>query len=191
MKHLLKSALPIFMFSGLLLLSSCKKDTPPEPNEEELITTVELDFIPEGGTDADEISFEWKDLDGNGIPNEIDPIILDKGKKYNVEIEVYNKSVIPEEDITEEIESEKESHRFYYIPEPAGLLTINGFDKDVNNVSVGLKSIWETSANVATGEIRVVLRHYAGTPPNKLENDAVDSPKSSTDIDITFPVEIK
>jgi hypothetical protein len=192
MKHLLKSTTAIFMFSALLL-SSCKKETPQEPDEEEVITSVELTFTPEGGTEDDELSFEWEDIDGNGTAEEIDPIILDKGKKYNVEVEVYNKSVTPEEDITEEIETVegKKSHRFYYIPAPANLVTISGLDKDADNVTVGLSGLWETAAAAATGKIRVVLRHYAGTPPNKQENDPVDSPKASTDIDVEFPLEVK
>ncbi len=193
MKHVFKLSAAALLASSLFL-TSCKKDTPtPEPNEEEVITKVELSFIPEGGTEADEISFEWKDTDGNGTPEQIDPILLDAGKKYNVEVEVYNESVTPEEDITEEIETVegKKSHRFYYIPASANLVTISGLDKDADNVSVGLTSLWQTSATAATGKIRVVLRHYAGTPPNKQENDPVDSPKASTDIDVEFPLEVK
>lgn len=189
MKQFLKfGAIAIFSFS--LFLSSCKKDTPAEPNEEELITTVKLKFTPQGGGDV--LNFEWEDLDGN--PNtapEVDQIILDKSKKYDVSIEVKNRSVNPEADITEEISAEKESHRFYYIPAQGSSIAISGFDKDGNGVSVGLNSLWETSATLSTGKIKIILRHYAGTPPNKLENDPADSPKSASDIEVDFDTQVK
>lgn len=190
MKHFFKFSTTLLLVS-VFLLNSCKKESHDhEHNEEELITTLKLNFTPQGGGDV--LNFVWEDLDGNpNTPPMVQNILLDKGKKYDVSVEVLNRSVNPEKDITVELMSEKESHRFYFIPTPANLVTISGYDKDANNVTVGLSSLWETAATAATEKLRVVLRHYAGNPPNKEENDPVDSPKASTDIDVEFPLEVK
>lgn len=49
----------------------------------------------------------------------------------------------------------------------------------------GITSTWTTGA-VATGTLKVTLRHYGGNPPGKAIGDDVNSPKSSTDIEVTF-----
>ncbi|MDZ7846152.1 MAG: hypothetical protein U5L96_05000 [Owenweeksia sp.] len=90
-----------------LLYSGCKEeDNTPEPvNEEELITTVRLSFIPQGGGST--AVFQFVDLDGDGGS---DPVItndtLQDSTNYTLSIEFLNESVNPAEDITAEVVEE-------------------------------------------------------------------------------------
>ena len=85
-------------FFLLLLLvavtvTSCDDDDPPMENEEELITTVILTF--DDPNSSEDITFEWKDLDGDGGD---DPIVtvsdLDSNVMYSVSIMLLNEQKI-------------------------------------------------------------------------------------------------
>jgi hypothetical protein len=67
---------------------------------------------------------------------------------------------------------------------------VSNLNNDGNGVPLGITSTWTTTA-VATGTINVTLRHYPGNPPNKAANDPVNSPKSSTDIEVSFNTRIQ
>jgi hypothetical protein len=177
---------------GLLLagalFSSCKKDD-PEVNEEEVITTVKLTFTPVGGGAT--LVYQYDDADGpGGAAATQDEIVLTPSKAYNVAIEVLNKTETPVADITTEISAEAEAHRFYFVPSAGSNITVGNLNNDANGVALGLSSTWTTGA-VATGNIRVVLRHYAGNPPGKAAADPVDSPKSATDVDVQFSTKVQ
>ena len=101
--------LPALLFT-LLLLGSCSSDddTPELVNEEELITTLTVTLVPEGGGTS--ITLTTQDLDGDG-PNE--PIIsvssnLSAGVTYNGNISLLNETDSPAENITEEVEEAKQ-----------------------------------------------------------------------------------
>ena len=93
--------LPALLFT-LLLLGSCSSDddTPELVNEEELITTLTVTLVPEGGGTS--ITLTTQDLDGDG-PNE--PIIsvssnLSAGVTYNGSISLRNETERPAENIS-------------------------------------------------------------------------------------------
>ena len=167
-----------------ILFSSCKKSNGGEGNDEELITTINLVFTPTtGGTP---LTFKYKNIDGpGGLAPTQDVIILPAGTTYNLALELLNESVSPVEDITEEIEEEAISHRFYYNLSAASNIAINNLNNDANGVPVGLTSTWTVGA-ASSGTIGITLRHYPGTPPDKQASDPVNSPKSGTDVDVTF-----
>lgn len=170
----------------VVLITGCKKEK-GEHNEEEVITTVALTITPTGGG-ASQV-FEYVDPDGpGGLPPTIDGITLSPATSYNVSITFRND--IAGEDITEEIEAESDSHRIYYLPSPGNNITIGGFDEDVDGNPLGLHSVWTTTTEL-DGHLVIVLRHYAGNPPNKAPGDLVDSPKSSTDAEVVFPVTVQ
>ncbi|MCR6719160.1 MAG: hypothetical protein NVV59_02485 [Chitinophagaceae bacterium] len=170
----------------IILVSGCKKEK-GESNEEELITTVALTFTPAGGGPSQ--VFEYVDSDGpGGLPPTIDGITLSPATSYDVSISFRND--IAGEDITEEIEEETESHRIYYLPSPGNNITIDDLDNDVDGNPLGLHSVW-TTTSAFEGHVVIVLRHYAGNPPNKAAGDPVDSPKSSTDAEVVFPVSVQ
>lgn len=187
-KQLTKIAL--IAFATGLVLTSCKKDNDePESNDEEVITTMKLTFVPVGGGAS--LTYQFEDADGPGGQNPVqDEIVLAPSTAYNVSIQLLNVTADPAEDITEEVEEEKDAHRFYYVPAAGSNITVTGLDNDTDGVPVGLTSTWTTTA-AATGSIRVVLRHYPGNPPNKATADPVDSPKSGTDIEVNFATRIQ
>jgi hypothetical protein len=98
--------------------------------------------------------------------------------------------VSPPDDITLEVEAESDAHRFYYAPTAGSNITITGLNNDPNGVPVGISSVWTTGA-AATGKVTVTLRHFPGTPPGKETSDPVDSPKSSTDVEVVFDSKIQ
>lgn len=182
-KELLKSGLLLFSAS-VLLLSSCKKEENEEENEEEVITTMQLTFVPAGGGTT--VTYKFDDPDGPGGTNPVkDDIVLMPNKSYAVTVQLLNKTANPVADITTEVAAEADAHRFYYEPSAASNITVANFNNDGNGVPVGITSTWTTGA-AATGTIRVTLRHYPGNPPNKATDDAVNSTKSSTDLEVDF-----
>jgi len=187
MKQKLTRAL-LAMILTSTLFTACKKDT-IEENDNEVITTMKLTFVPVGGGSSQ--TFQFRDADGPGgaAPTQ-DQIILAPSKTYNVTIQLLNETVSPADDITLEVEAESDAHRFYYAPTAGSNITISGLNNDPNGVPVGITSTWTTGA-VATGKVTVTLRHFPGTPPGKETSDPVDSPKSTTDIEVVFDSKIQ
>ncbi|HML56784.1 MAG TPA: hypothetical protein PKA85_00315 [Ferruginibacter sp.] len=173
---------------GSVALTSCSKDN-EESNDEELITTVALSFTPVGGGTTN--TFQFRDVDGpGGNPPVIDEIVLSPGMAYNMSVRGLNESVTPTEDITIEINNESTSHRFYHLPSAASGIVVDNLNTDGNGITLGVTGRVTTGV-ASTGTYRVVLRHYGATPPDKVEADPVDSPKSSSDIDITFSARVE
>ena len=107
-KSLHAAVLVLFVF--VFGISSCKKDA-QEPNSEEVITTLKINFVPVGGGNS--VSFQYDDPDGPGgnAPTK-DDITLAPNKTYTVTLQLLNKTTNPVEDITEEIVEEADAHRF-------------------------------------------------------------------------------
>jgi hypothetical protein len=173
------------LFVMTLLLSACKKDDPvAEPNDEEVITTMRLTFVPQGGGATVTYQFDDPDGPGGAAPTQ-DLIILEPAKTYNVSIQLLNKTVTPNEDITTEVAGEAEAHRFYFETSAGSNIAVSGLDADSDGVSLGINSVWTTTV-AGNGVTTITLRHYPGTPPNKMESDPVNSTKSTTDIEVDF-----
>lgn len=187
-KQLSKFSMLLFCMSSLLL-SSCKKDSVGEENDEEVITTMQLTFIPQGGGATVTYKFDDPDGPGGAVATQ-DQIVLGANKTYNVALQLLNKTLTPVEDITLEVAAEPEAHRFYYEPSAGSNITVSGLNNDPAGMPLGITSIWTTTAT-ATGTVKVTLRHYAGTPPNKATADPVNTSKSSTDIEVIFNTRIQ
>lgn len=178
---------------GLLVIcvfaASCKKDPVDSGNEEEVITTLRLTFVPQGG--GANLSYEFMDPDGEGgVAPTIDDIALAPSTTYNVNIELLNEAETPAEDITEEVITEARAHRFYFEPSAGSNIIVSNLDNDPDGVPLGVTSTWATGT-AATGTINVILRHYAGNPPGKAIGDLVNSDKSTTDIEVTFVTKVE
>jgi hypothetical protein len=183
-KEILKFGLSLFAASALLL-TSCEKDNEGgEGNDEEVITTVQMTFIPVGGGNTVTYKFDDPDGPGGGNPSK-DEIVLMPNKTYGVTVQLLNKTVSPAADITTEVAAEADAHRFYYEPSGGSNITVAGLNNDGNGIPLGITSTWTTGA-AATGTIKVTLRHYPGNPPNKAAGDLVNSSKSSTDVEVEF-----
>lgn len=183
-----------FLKLGLLALSitlaftACKKDK-GESNEEEVITTLQLTFTPQAG--GAPLVFKYDDPDGpGGNAPTTDLIALTASTAYDVSLQLFNKTANPVEEITEEVEEESDAHRFYFAPTAQSNITVTQPDKDANGVDLGLNSVWTTGI-AGDGSIKVTLRHYPNDPPGKAASDAVDSPKSGTDVEVTFSTRVQ
>jgi hypothetical protein len=161
-----------------VLFTACKKDK-NETNEEELITTIKLDFVPVGGGAT--ASFTFKDLDGDGgaPPTLYQDIVLAPNKTYNVSITLTNESVSPAEDITAEVASEGVDHQFYYAPTGANV-TVSNLNNDGGGLPLGLTSTWTTTA-VSNGTVKITLKHKPGI---KAAGDLVT--KGDTDVELDW-----
>jgi len=175
----------IYLLAAGCALSSCKKESQPaEENDNELITTIQLDVTKRGS--GNQFTFIWEDPDGPGGDLPVsDTIRLDEQSVYDVRMSFWNKAVTPAENITSEITAESDAHRIYYDPSASTGITIDGLDNDVNGVTLGLNSVWTTTASPA-GNVTIVLRHYP--EGGKEPQDEVNSTKSVTDAGAIFNV---
>jgi len=187
MKTTLIKTTMVFLFATTLL-SACKKDE-VEGNDEEVITTLQLSFVPVGGGAT--LSYQYDDADGPGgnAPTQ-DVIILSPAKTYNVTLQLLNKTANPVENVTAEVEDEAEAHRFYYTPAAGSNITVASLNNDANGIPLGITSTWTTGA-AANGKVKITLRHYPAVPPNKAAGDMVNDPKSGTDIEVEFVTKIQ
>lgn len=181
---MLKSA-TILAIVGALFFSSCEKETQPvEENDNELITTIQLDFTKRNS--GDKSTFIWEDADGAGgdVPY-ADTIKLDDNSVYDVKVSFWNKAKTPAEDITQEITAESENHRIYMEPTAGSRIVVSDFDIDTNGMPLGTNNVW-TTGDAAEGNVVIVLRHYP--EGGKAADDPVNSTKSSTDAGAVFIV---
>ncbi len=175
--------LSISLFS-LLFLSGCKKDGVEAGDDNELITSVKLNFTTNGTTQ----SFKYSDPDGDGgkAPT-VENISLKANTVYALTIEILDESKKPVSNITDEIMKEKDEHLFFYLPTPSTLFTYTYGDKDSRNFNIGLAGNLKTGS-MATGKLKFQLRHQ---PPinGKAVKDGTITP-GSDDINIDFNVSI-
>lgn len=178
-------ALLSLLLSATLFTVSCKDEEVDAEEENELITTVKLNFT-SGGTTQ---SFKYSDSDGDGgkAPT-VDAISLKPNTTYTLTVEVLDESKMPVSDITEEVKEESDEHLFVYTPTPSSLLTYTYGDKDANNFVIGLTGSAKTNA-AGTGKLKVQLRHQ---PPinGKATKDGTPTP-GSDDINIDFNVAVQ
>lgn len=171
-------SLQLFLFSG------CKEEEiPEEENEEELITTVALEF--ENTISGEVRTFEFRDTDGPGgnEPVDFDTIRLDNNSSYHVHVSLLNESVSPSEDITTEVEEEGVDHQLFYVTSGGLNLFISYDDEDANGNPVGLHAMAATT-DASTGTTTVTLKHQPGIKDgNILTGD--------TDVEVIFVTEIE
>lgn len=157
---------------------ACK---PEEQNTEELITTLKLNFTNAGNT----TTFQFKDIDGigGGADGIMDTILLDSSKTYTLNVEVFNESASPVEDLTAEIRNEAVDHQFFYNVSSGLNLTHSYTDLDANSMPIGLANNISTGAK-SSGTLRVNLKHQPGIKDGNQNT-------GESDIDITFYTTIK
>jgi len=186
MKTMKKSILALPLVA-VFFMTSCTDDDPVTIiNEEELITTVELELT--NSTDATNVVlFKSVDIDGEG-PD--DPVITITGtvntnSAYLGEVRFLNESIAPSEDITEEVIEESNEHEVFYITS-VNELTITKTDVDNNGNPLGVVTSFQTGA-VGTGTLTVVLRHE----PTKPNDNTLSGAGGETDAEVTFTFEVE
>lgn len=176
------------LIAALLLITSCAKDDPEVPNEEELITTLTYVLTPTSGGTA--ITMIFQDLDGDGgNPPTITGGALAANTTYNGTLTLLNETVTPVEDITEEIEEEGVEHQFFFSSSLA-TLSLNYNDFDINNNPIGLATVVQTGASGA-GDLTITLRHEPNKNAAGVISGDITNAGGETDIEVTFPISVQ
>jgi hypothetical protein len=165
-----------FLFFTLVVMLACKD----KQLEQELVTTIKIKLTDVAGNSS---TFTWEKKDPNSAAAPIvDTIKLAANKVYTGELTIFNASVSPISDLTQEIRDKKADHLFVFRPMAANL-TVKITDLDANQKNVGLTTMWTVQATSA-GSISILLKHL----PDKTA--ANPETTGSTDIDAIFPIKI-
>ncbi len=175
------------------MLASCIRGDEMEPSDDnELITTVKLEFTPidinNDDEEDDSLVFYWKDTEGDGIVDRLDPIVLNDDTQYDLHVQLLDETKVPKVDISKSIIEEADVHLFVYKILPASLLKLNIKDHDSNGLALGLRADVKTGSK-GNGKIRVLLKHQPPVNGQK-QKDGSEDP-GSTDVDVEFNVSIK
>lgn len=170
----------VFTLSALLLFTNCKKDTPEEINEEEVINRVTLSVTASDNSTTD---YTWNE--GDAIPT----VALAANATYSASVHFYDASDASDvEDITEEVIEEADEHFVFYEVASANL-AISPASNDVidsDGVSINLKTQW-VAAEASAGVIRLFLIHE----PNDKAGTTRGAIGGASDVELSFPVSIQ
>lgn len=137
-----------------------------DEHETEIISRVELRFMPQDGSVQDPLVASFSDPDGDGgVSGTAEPIVLEAGVSYSLGITLLNELEDPIVDISEEIAAEAEEHMFF-VAEQGGLLSVdyNDLESDYGDNAVGEDlpvglSFAVTANSAGSSQLRVILRH--------------------------------
>jgi hypothetical protein len=178
------------LLAGLLVVSCKKDDKKPDDHhhdhENELITTVQLNFSGKGISGNDTtfiVLFDDPDGTGGNKPTAFDTIRLAANKTYSCDLILLDKSKNPVDTISNEVKEEKDDHLFFFTPSNKEALSVTINDKDTKGRNLGLKTSWVTTT-VANGTVKVKLMHQPGVKDGT-------SATGDTDVEVDFPLVIK
>lgn len=173
------------LFISTLTFTACSDDHDDDDHdhEEELITTVNY-TLTDG---SNEIILTFSDPDGEGGNDGTYTVssALTASTTYTGEIELLNESESPAEDITDEIREEDDEHEFFYSSSVSGI-AINKTDTDEDGNPVGIETTL-TTGTAGSGTITIILKHEPTKPNNNTAADA----GGSTDVEVTFNIEVQ
>lgn len=187
MKHLKNISIAL---TALVLMASCSDDDTPAPVvEEEVITTMTVTLVPDGGGET--ITLQTKDLDGDG-PNA--PVITVSGnlaanKTYTGSIELLNEAESPAEDITQEVSELDEEHQFFFTATNS-IATFSYSDMDSEGNPVGL-DFELTTANAGSGSITIILVHEPLKNASGVKDGDRTNAGGEEDIEATFQIVVQ
>ena len=196
------SVISIFAFA----LASCSGEDPQKEDVPEMVTKVTLTFTPAAGTP---IVISATDPDGEGIKDIVSdgPINLAKGTSYVMSIQLINGLAAPTSDaydVTAEVEDEGTEHMFFFAwtgdafsnPEGDGNIDARNDavryeggsnSKDASGLPLGITTSWTASSIGTEGaSLRIMLKHQPG-----LKTVTADSKTGETDVDVSFPLNVK
>ena len=183
----MKLQISFIAFSMLVFIASCKKDedevtNPPIVNEEEVITTLTLQFTETSGAE-DPFTVTFRDPDGDGglAPDIFESITLTGGLSYTCSILLLNETETPADTISLEVLAEADEHLFCFEVTGADL-DIARTDSD-GEFEVGLESLW-TAGALSSGTVMVTLKHQPGIKDGTCE-------VGDTDVEVEFDVVIE
>ena len=175
-------------------------------NPNEVITSLRLTFRPLAGEET--FSVSWSHPDLSPIQS-VDDIVLQYGRTYRVEVEVFNELEIPVDDITPEIRDEMDEHQVFFVGSavegPAAVTNpdaiIQQLYDDVDNYGypIGLKSTI-VSTNTGSGVLSIKLQHLPMLKGELLKteglttlmaNEGEEAMLGSTDISVDFNISVQ
>jgi hypothetical protein len=175
------------LFFFVLTATSCSKDDPIIPNEEEVITTLRYSLMPQGG--GIPLVFSFQDLDGGGGNAAIvTGGNLMKNQIYNGTIDLLNEQGALPESITEEIRNEAEDHQFFFLSNVSSL-SVSYDDSDANGNPLGIKSVLQTGDS-GSGILTIVLRHLPDKMASGVSDGDITNAGGETDLSVTFDVNV-
>lgn len=185
-----------YFLAVAIMLNACKKNDGAKPsnptpstNQGEVITTIKLTLTDSANT-LSSVSAVFNDPDGEGgkAPVQFDTIKVSKGKTYLVGIELFDKTKIPEDTISNEVANEANDHHFFFhfSGTPVSSIILTYLDQDNNTVPLplGLTTKWRVPSTSGKGTLQIILKHQPGV------KDGSETP-GETDVDVTFQVEIQ
>lgn len=172
----------IFVFglmATVIMVSGCKKDS---TTQQENITKVIIHLTGSGGFDQE---FVWSDPDGGDVGNAtVNDIVIPAGTTdIKSQLYIIDGSKNPQEELTQQIESESDVHLFVYKIFGTAITEIVYDDVDLNGKNFGLETKW--TLGTGAGTVNVLLHHQ---PINK---DDLVNPGGEVDFDVTFPVRVE
>ncbi|GHB55618.1 hypothetical protein [Persicitalea jodogahamensis] len=173
------------------LFMQCKSASDVTPDDEnELITTVQLNFTPENTGFPTVQTFTYRDVDGDGgnAPTKFDTVSLQANTNYTLKITLLDESKNPAVDITQEVKEKSDEHLVVFTASPASLFKYTYGDTDASNLPLGLTGMVLTGT-AGTGKLKVQLRHQ---PPisGKVQKDGTPGP-GSDDVNLDFVLMVK
>ena len=175
-------------------------------NPNEVVTTLRLTFSPLTGEES--FSVSWADPELSSLPR-VEEIILQYGRTYRVELEVFNELEIPAEDITPEIRDEMDEHQVFFTgsavegpsttTNPSAIIQQIYRDVDNYGYPIGLASTI-VSTNTGSGVLSIQLRHLPMLKGAMLKSDGLaslmanegeEAMPGSTDIRVDFNISVQ
>jgi hypothetical protein len=179
----------LYSFILILFITSCGKDLPAPINDEELITTLRLEFISQNPTETKIIQFQ--DLDGDGgNPPVYQADTLRANTNYTCRLYVLNESVNPPSAINQEILEEGIDHQFFFLEQNGLNLNITYNDLDGNQNPIGLIN-YAITQGASEGNLTVILRHQGDKFATGASIGDISNVGGSTDIEVVFEVVIE
>ena len=181
------------LWQWLLLISlfavACNDDDTVIENEEELITTLILNFE-DASNSNNSASFSFTDLDGDGGMDPVtQSIVLNSNTNYTLTVELLNESEDPAEDIGDEVAEESLEHQLFYQLQGVNA-NISYRDTDSNNQPLGLEMGFETQ-QAGSGSLIVTLRHEPDKAASGVAEGDITNAGGETDIEVSFPIQIQ
>ena len=184
-----KSIVYFLLISAFIQINACKKQvssTNEPQNENELISTVRLNFIDTATNDT--LQFTWQQIGGPGTAIAVDSVSLKPTISYLGYIEILDETKSPVFVVSDEIKIEANAHLFNYLSSTSRLQIINtDSDFHVPPLELGLQFLARTnSVGELKGSLEVLLRHYTPASPKALSLN-----NGTTDIDVIFPLKVE
>lgn len=177
---------------SMFVVAACNKTKveAPQPEEQELITTVRLNI---SNTEGFNKSFSYHVENGFETPTPglvvKDSLILDTNGIYSVDLQLLNEKQNPAQNVTSEVIAEKDEHLFLYESTPAeGAGSIIVRDGSIDNAGKPFnQTVKFVTSGAGNGTLTITLKHQPTDKAAKTTKDA----GGETDMQAVFNVRIR